>query len=485
MDIRVFAGTGVTLGGQKQIKQGNSHTSTSSSSSNKPGTSASSSSDFAVDRKREGSPSLLASETKSQLKSKEKVLNKTNNIKDTSTDKSSITRNVCNRVPAFPELPNEDVSMGKQKVKKKTPTKQDNDKTNANNTNVKKSNFSLSDFSDSDDDLLGSIPLEKVSEKNADSTNESCSQEGGSRCNTGRPVINSEDNAGDNDVRAMLRKVWGEKNFGNSAKQKVIKKKVTGNDFLYKKNSSSTVPLNLKKGKLETAESKSKHIFNGQNLGAKVLDIKTEDNERNEVTKQKSVVIMNDRKRHNSSDDDNNLHKSKRWKKNSPTESENSLVDNMVGFDNQNSQCDSVVGKANIDIGEDWNYSKYKTDGLSENSRVSNDGGPSKLFNEIKKIQNSSSQETSKMPKSDKIIKSPIEKLFDKMKEKHKQSHNVSEPVCDISALSESDATVYVNNENREPEKEQDISICPVCSKSIPTPSINEHLDLCLTLQAI
>ena len=108
---------------------------------------------------------------------------------------------------------------------------------------------------------------------------------------------------------------------------------------------------------------------------------------------------------------------------------------------------------------------------------------------------------TNKSPvkKSSESIKitSPIEKLFDKMKEKGSVCGNssTSGSIRDKNSSSSSSlGTSFTNTDHTkhsssnlamEDYNSGKISPCPICSKHVPTETINDHLDLCLTMQAL
>lgn len=97
--------------------------------------------------------------------------------------------------------------------------------------------------------------------------------------------------------------------------------------------------------------------------------------------------------------------------------------------------------------------------------------------------------------KKAKPITSPIEKLFKRMKEKQEGNvgkHSTSNAKTLIDSFkSTSDSTVQNNNlanpgtVSGDSDNRGDNSPCPVCAKHVPTATINDHLDLCLTMQAI
>jgi hypothetical protein len=83
-----------------------------------------------------------------------------------------------------------------------------------------------------------------------------------------------------------------------------------------------------------------------------------------------------------------------------------------------------------------------------------------------------------------KQLTSPIDKFFKKTESgstTQNDSHQ-SASVCDKISVIRGDNS---GNNNTTTESTSDVSPCPVCNKMVPTTSINDHLDLCLTMQAI
>ena len=511
MDIRVFAGNGVTLGGQKSNKQGTSQTATISSPLAIPASTTSTSKDTSttVDRKNIDNTSSLGnksqSKTKSPYKNKagDRSVVKVDSNKEYKGAKGNISNS--NRLPVLPKLPSgtkvSNPDYGKVK------SNDVNDDTTAlklaktpqsfghsASSGVKKSSFSVSDFSDSDDDILCSVPENDISGRDADSNKDGYSRksDAGSKANitesdTDSEIIKTGQSGGDNGVRAMLRKVWGEKSFGSNSKHKAVQK-IPLNDLAKQKTSlSSDLKDKLEIGKIKD---KHKHKLNRQENVSNTSKVKSKNT--GLISEHKSGVILNDRKRPSLlNDHSDDLPANKRLKCDPSAESMNTSCDKK-DISDKHLQHSSGAHKTNPELRENLNSLNHKVKELSVvgNSSSGKSDQSSKLFKEIKKFH-SSSPEKASTSKSENNIKSPIEKLFDRVREK-RSTRDMSDSqytgnasfthiVDSVSSLDDTESTMCVNDDISEGEKTQDLSACPVCSKKVPTASINEHLDLCLT----
>ena len=514
MDIRVFAGNGVTLGGQKPNKQGTSQTATITSplAISASTTSTSKDTSTTVDRKNIDNTSSLGNKSRSKTKSpyKNKAGDRSVVKVDSNKEYKGVKGNISNsnRLPALPKLSGDTkaVTLDNGKVK----SNDINDDTlalrvaktpqsfgHSESIGVKKSSFSVSDFSDSDDDLLCSIPEKDISRRGADSNKDGYGRksDAGSRANvtesdTDKAIVKSEHSGGDNGVRAMLRKVWGEKSFGSNAKHKALQK-IPLNDLAKQKTSlSSDLKDKLEIGKIKD---KHKHKLNRQESVSNTSKVKSKNT--GLISEHKSGVVLNDRKRPSLlNDHGDDLPANKRLKCDPSTESMNTSCDKKEISD-KHLQHSSGAQKTNPELIKNLNSLNHKVKELSVgNSSSSKSDQSSKLFREIKKFH-SSSPEKASTSKSENSIKSPIEKLFDRVREKHSTpdtsdsqytgNASFTHIVDSVSSLDDSESTMCVNDDISEGEKTRDLSACPVCSKKVPTASINEHLDLCLTLSVI
>ena len=514
MDIRVFAGNGVTLGGQKPNKQGTSQTATITSPLAIPASTTSNAKDanITVDRKKIDNTSSLGN--KSQSKTKSPIKNKASDrsiVKvDSNKEYKGAKGNVSNsnRLPVLPKLPGgtKAVTLNNGKVK----SNDMNDDTTALRlaktpqsfgqsecSGVKKSSFSVSDFSDSDDDILCSVPENDISGRGADSNKEGYSRKSDavSKANvtesdTDKAIVKSEHSSGDNGVRAMLRKVWGEKSFGSNAKHRVVQK-IPLNDLAKQKTSlSSDLKDKLEIGKIKD---KHKHKLIRQENVSNTSKVKSKNT--GLISEHKSGVILNDRKRPSLlNDHSDDLPVNKRLKCDPSAESMNTSCDKKEISD-KHLQHSSGAQKTNPELRENLKSFNHKVKELSDgNSSSSKSDQSSKLFKEIRKFH-SSSPEKASTSKSENSIKSPIEKLFDRVREKRSTpdmsnsqytgNASLTHIVDSVSSLDDTESTMCVNDDISEGEKTQEFSACPVCSENVPTASINEHLDLCLTLRVI
>ena len=299
--------------------------------------------------------------------------------------------------------------------------------------NSKKSAFHDSDFSDSDDELLGSIPLDDfcaipkfhkdmtrdLSKGNAhtgrlDKTKSGAKVKSGVggndvskdsfNCKTdkindsGSGSLNGEVSS-NSDVTAMLRKVWG----GKVTESKSSKTSVILNDSSDK---NDITPTNRKRPS-------------------------------NSSDRDKDLV----RKKHRISEKDHQMSRNK-----------NDILCNY-----SDSPCDIVKERA----------SNTEKTGLDSQSDL-----------QKKKMHDSHispDKHTSAQPTT---VASPIEKLFNKIKDKHE--------VTDSASLKDSSSSPKGGNcAENSVTNQTELSSCPVCNKSVPTHEINDHLDLCLTLMAI
>lgn len=94
-----------------------------------------------------------------------------------------------------------------------------------------------------------------------------------------------------------------------------------------------------------------------------------------------------------------------------------------------------------------------------------------------------------KQPKQANSVTSPIEKLFNKMREKQstlRDSQTVSASSGSVKTVNQTaDNSTSDNTLMNKKQDGENSSRCPVCGKQVPTATINDHLDLCLTLQEI
>ena len=516
MDIRVFAGNGVTLGGQKPNKQGTSQTTTITSPLNIPASTTTSSSkdtSTTVDRKKIDNTSLLGNNSQSKTKSpyKNKASDRSIVKVDSNKEYKGAKGNVSNsnRLPVLPKLPNETKVSNPNNGKVKSNDM--NDDTTARrlaktpqsfghsaSSGVKKSSFSVSDFSDSDDDILCSVPENDISGRGADSNKEGYSRksDAGSKVNvtesdTDKAIVKSEHGSGDNGVRAMLRKVWGEKSFVSNAKHKAVQK-IPLNDLAKQKTSLSSDLID----KLEIGKTKDKHKHKLNRRESVPNASKVKSKNTGLISEHQSGVVLNDRKRPSLlNDHGDDLPANKRLKCDPSAESMNTSCDKKEISD-KHLQHSSGAQKTKPELGENLNSLNHKVKELSVvvKSSSSKSDQSSKLFKEIKKFH-SSSPEKASTSKTENSIKSPIEKLFDRVREK-RSTRDMSDSqytgnasfthiVDSVSSLDDTESTMCVNDDISEGEKTQDLSTCPVCGKNVPTASINEHLDLCLTLSVI
>ena len=474
MDIRVFAGNGVTLGGQKPNKQGTSQTATITSPLAIPASTTSTSKDASttVDRKKIDNTSSLGN--KSQSKTKSPIKNKASDrsiVKvDSNKEYKGAKGNVSNsnRLPVLPKLPGDTkaVTLDNGKVK----FNDINDGTTAlrvaktpqsfghsASSGVKKSSFSVSDFSDSDDDILCSVPENDISGRGADSNKDGYSRksDSGSKANvtesdSDKTIVKSEHSCGDNGVRAMLRKVWGEKSFGSNAKHKAVQK-IPLNDLAKQKTSlSSDLKDKLEIGKIKD---KHKHKLNRQesvpNTGL--------------ISELKSSVVLNDRKRPSLlNDHSDDLPANKRLKCDPSAESMNTSCDKK-DISDTHLQHSSGAHKTNPELRENMSSLNHKVKVLSVgNSSSSESDRSSKLFKEIKKFH-SSSPEKASTSQTESSMKSPIEKLFDRVREKRNTpdmsgsqytgNTSFTHIVDSVSSLDDTESTMCVNDDISEGEE--------------------------------
>ena len=507
MDIRVFAGNGVTLGGQMPQKQGTSQTATITSPSDIPASTTSTSKDTSITVENTSSlGNKSQSKTKSPIKNKasDRSIVKVDSNKEYKGAKGNVSNS--NRLPVLPKLPGDTkaVTLDNGKVKSndmnadttalrvaKTPQSCGH----SASSGVKKSSFSVSDFSDSDDDILCSVPENDISKRGADSNKDGCSRKSvaGSKPNvtesdTVKAIVKSERSSGDNGVRAMLRKVWGEKSFESNVKHKAVQK-IPLNDLAKQKTSLSS---DLR-DKLEIGKINDKHKLNRQESVSNTSKVKSKNT--GLISDLKSGVVLNDRKRPSLlNDHSDDLPANKRLKCDPSAESMNTSCDKKEIRD-KHLQHSSGNHKTNPELRENLNSLDYKVKELSVgSSNRSKTDQSSKLFKEIKKFHGSSPEKAS-TSKTENSIKSPIEKLFDRVREKRSTSDmndsqytgnaSFTHIVDSVSSLDDSESTMCVNDDISEGKKTQDLSACPVCGKNVPTASINEHLDLCLTLSVI
>lgn len=96
----------------------------------------------------------------------------------------------------------------------------------------------------------------------------------------------------------------------------------------------------------------------------------------------------------------------------------------------------------------------------------------------------SDSEKNVHSPKTDKLT-SPIDKFFRTVggtSQSSGETHTNSGTDCNQSTVIKGDNS---QNGDKNIVSAAEMSACPVCNKSVLTSSINEHLDLCLTMQAI
>lgn len=290
--------------------------------------------------------------------------------------------------------------------------------------NDKRSRFHLSDFSDSDDDILCSIPFDDSS-KTCDNVSSECdattvthemdfkefdSSESSSCRKVDDTKVEWEEFAGSNDfedsggkdrielenientqpsdrnsdsddVRAMLRKVWGQKQFGN-------------------KNNRMKVRETFRSGNIYP-----------------------------ENTIEKGTVIK----------DIQSAHKRLSWE---------------TGFNiaqaNKRQRSDEgiyIEDRGNTGLDSDTNLHTERD-----------------------------------------LIKSGIEKFFNNATELSSQHSCESQQTKQLDSDMQTSNAIRANNSNIDETRtnsSEEMSACPICSKPVLTASINEHLDLCLTIQAI
>ena len=376
MDIRIFGGEGKILGKPKNSGQSNSGTKNGNSMPTATITSG-----------------VLSRQNNDSKAGKDDNDTKSDSGLVTNTKKDNDSGRVVNRKDTD-GLPG--ASTPTKAVKNKPVSQGGNIPFNK----VKKKVLHVLDFSDSDDDddLLEAVSridtgVSCDSKTQKGSTASSGKNSGASddintvqKFSSDKGRDNAEDNIDKNDVRAMLRKVWGQKQIGQN---KLLTKQVLTD-----------------KDKTEA-----------QKRGLPNTDS-------NPVSKRIKL-----------------------------TNTENEVITHGAG------SSSSVMSKVVND-----------NDGTSE-SHV-----PSKCPNH----GSSQYRAESDIPK----VTSPIEKLFNKMKDKHK-NQSVESTDANSAVIASDCATknTVINSNNTHTDTET--SVCPVCCQSVPLSSINDHLDLCLTLKAI
>ena len=484
MDIRIFGGKGVTLSGQT-TSSGNSSTSSSSSSSSvvptsvkRPPSATVTSADMDTDDRNESS-SILTKPTVSQSKTAGKV---------DVNPKGSWSKEDNDKV---------DFKVGKVHTK-----------------GVAQSKFTDSDFSDSDDSFLSTVSnfedvmistadeqssgkavdKSKSDDKNVNSVKD-VNIKVDNRPNNEKQVENDKESESSDDVRAMLRKVWGEKNMGIGNKKKIFSKKISGT---MQGNKDKRKPLNGPSG---TSISKGTGFGTSKNC-------QTTDKGKSKV----NVIQHDNKKRHIVVDsfDDNPVRK--RLKTDSATKQD-------IFQRKSQSDKDSLDEKLNNHFRDSFNGPNLKNHHKPSDGTVAKNRGDFESVNKVKKAESAKTQTANASPvkspkqimtpaKHDDSVKSPIKKLFDAVKKSPigKLFDKIRDKQTDSGASNEasgSDRKVPMNTTSKDSLRDydlvpavrvsvtpvagemQDISSCPVCNQGVPTASINEHLDLCLALNAI
>ena len=569
MDIRVFGGKGVTLSGQT-TSSGNTSSSKVPVSVKKPPSATVTSADMDTDDNID-SPSLLSKPTISKSATASKVGVNSTIPQSATASKVGVNSTIpqsatASKVGVNSTIP-QSATASKVGVNSTIPQSATASKVGVNSTipqsataskvgvnpkgssglediactdkagskGTKQSKFTDSDFSDSDDsflstvshfdDVMVSIPDERISGKAVDN-----SKRDNNNVNSGKDVKTKVDNGTDsekqiendkvpddsNDVRAMLRKVWGEKNIGISNKKKIISKKISGTIQGIKGKSN---PLN--------------GLSNTSVVGEGTSFVTSKKLHTTEVGKSKTKVIQHDnKKRHNVVDSFDDVPVSKRLKMDKPTKKDDTAREG-IGFSSHTSETDSLDYKLNSHFRESFNGPRLKNDHKLLDRTESKHSGDSKSVKKgknqdavvspgkDKQATNASSVSSRKqivtpeknesakhdsgvkspLKKMFDTVKSPIEKLFDKIRDKRKgganneasrsdtrvfRDTNTETSTCDTDLLRDYDVIPVMSVEVTPVTGETgDISSCPVCNQGVPTASINEHLDLCLTLKAI
>ena len=487
MDIRVFGGKGVTLSGKNPASPSGSQ---SSSATEKKPPSSTVTSDGQVQVNNKGfsdRSNVVAEETDFTdcfpsvcdtpvSHTDGKLPGKSAHFDGKVWGKSAHGDRILQGKPGISIKEDSKAFTGKNKDEKESSVK---GKSSVNA--IEKSKFSLSDFSDSDDDLLCSVPVENICRKETDKIGGS-SKERDERKIENETKFNKEKvqvdktNEKDDDVRAMLRKVWGEKNIGRNTMQKTMKKK--GN------NSTKATDTGSKINKPAIPD--NKHRFNNKTSHGPTLFNKRKEFDQSGDSRPEASVSLNDKKRNNILDNDDDLPVCKRLKADS---AETIDISGSKGrHEYQNFKEESISDKQNLHFIDNFidspGASNDRVLDSTERSKISLNtcSDNSKLFDKIKNLDKSSSPEKVKH-KVENTIKSPIERLFDKIKDKHKAAEKQT---SDTSILRDHDSiSVIVNDEDSKSDHAVETSACPVCNEGVPTSSINEHLDLCLTLKVL
>ena len=487
MDIRVFGGKGVTLSGKKPASSSDSQ-SNSATVKKPPSSTVTSNGQVQVNNKRLSDHSSVVAEKTEFTDSfpsvcdtpvshtDRKLPGKSAQFDGKLPGKSAHADEVLQGKPGISVKNDSKASTGKNKDEKESLVK---DKSSVNA--IEKSRFSLSDFSDSDDDLLCSVHVENISGKETDKIG------GGSKEKDERKIENEmkfnkekvqvdKTNEKADDVRAMLRKVWGEKNIGRNTMQKTMKK--IGN------NSTKATDTGSKINKPAIPD--NRHRLNNKTSHGSALFNKKKEFDQSGDSRPEASVSLNYKKRSNLLDNDDNLPVCKRLKSDSAETIDisgskgrheyQSFKEESVSDKQRLPFIDKFIdspGASNDRVLDSTERSKMSLNTCSDNS---------KLFDKIKNLDKNSSPEKVKH-KVENTIKSPIERLFDKIKDKHKAAEKQT---SDTSILRDHDSiSVKVNDKDSKSDHAVETSACPVCNESVPTSSINEHLDLCLTLKVL
>lgn len=331
-----------------------------------------------------------------------------------------------------------------------------------------KTHYSVDTVIDLSDDCI-SLPGGKTPDKSRVPKNKPVSQGGGAKFNIKKPkkVIEFEwTDSEDDEILANMSLSHGDgeekKNVKDFSDDSEIEE-LTEDDFVSDVNSTKDKDV-----KSEDLQNDSE-LFQGVKSGINVIKDSVNDSERTSTANATSI---------RAADDNSDVRAKLRqvWGEKDLNPKAGKKI--TIGQKHSSISDHRVPGKRPIEAasvgGEKSKKPKLTRDDVPSKSKYLE---TDKVTPNLKMGNNTDSSKNSNK------VTSPIEKLFNRIKDRQISSKSGNTSTTDSPLNSANDSSklsgAVVVNET------ESSSQCPVCCKQVLTSSINDHLDLCLTMQAI